>query len=206
MKNKQTASTWLEIDMVGLRKTLERKGKGWAIFELVQNAWDEDSTKVEVTLTRPKNGKSVLTCVDNSPTGYKDLSTAHTMFAESYKKADATKRGRFNVGEKYVLALCESATIASTTGQVIFKPNGQRKTSPTKTTVGSIFQGTLDLTDNEWDAVNKQVSLLFPPIQTFYNGVEIPTRKPIHTFTATLPTEIADENGIARLRKRKTEI
>src|SRR6476659_1236316 len=51
MKATQTASAWLEIDMVGLRKTLERKGKGWAIFELVQNAWDEDSTEVAVTLT-----------------------------------------------------------------------------------------------------------------------------------------------------------
>lgn len=30
-----TATSWLEVDMVGLRRTLERKGKAWAVFELV---------------------------------------------------------------------------------------------------------------------------------------------------------------------------
>jgi len=74
VKNNQTASSWLEIDIVGLRRTLERKGKAWAIFELVQNAWDTDATRVDVTLTKPnKNGMSTLTCGDNAPDGYRDL-------------------------------------------------------------------------------------------------------------------------------------
>ncbi len=206
MARQQTASAWLEIDMNGLRKTLERKGKGWAIFELVQNAWDEDSTEVAVTLTRPENGKSTLICVDNSPAGYRDLSTAHTMFKESYKKADATKRGRFNVGEKYVLALCDEARVTSTTGRVIFERNGKRRTDSTKTRVGSEFWGVLDMTEEEWDTINRQVLQLFPPIPTTFNGVEIPSRKSFHTFQATLPTEVADSAGIARLRQRKTEV
>jgi hypothetical protein len=202
----ETATAWLEIDVTGLRKTLERKGKAWAIFELVQNAWDEDSTEVAVTLTRPKNGKSALTCVDNSPTGYRDLATAHTMFKESYKKADATKRGRFNVGEKYVLALCDEARVTSTTGRVIFERGGKRKTDSTKTKVGSEFSGVISLTDKEYDAINKQVLQLFPPIKTTFNGIDIPTRKIFRTFQASLPTEIADDGGVLRLRQRKTEV
>ena len=111
---------WLIVDKDGLRKTLERKGKAFAIYELLQNAFDEASTEVSVTLTEPKNGKSTLICVDDAPLGYTDLSCTHTMFAESKKKTDHKKRGRFNVGEKYVLALCDKATITSTTGRVIF--------------------------------------------------------------------------------------
>jgi hypothetical protein len=84
-----TSENWLEIDILGLRRTLERKGKAWAIFELVQNAWDTDATRVDVTLTRPnKNGMSTLTCRDNAPEGYRDLSEAHTLFGSSGKKAD----------------------------------------------------------------------------------------------------------------------
>ena len=78
--NNTTASSWLEVDIIGLRRTLERKGKAWAIFELVQNSWDTDATQVEVTLSKPnENGISTLTCRDNAPDGYRDLSEAHTL-------------------------------------------------------------------------------------------------------------------------------
>lgn len=43
---------WFEVDAKGLAALLERRGKGWAIAELVQNAWDADGvTKVDVQLT-----------------------------------------------------------------------------------------------------------------------------------------------------------
>jgi hypothetical protein len=137
---------WLEVDIKGLRKTYERKDKVSALHELIQNAWDENATWVDVTLTPPKNGKSTLTCTDNSPDGYADLSAAHTMYKESYKKGDATKRGRFNVGDKFVLSLCDEAQVTSTSGQVIFQRNGQRKVGTERTKKGSEFWGMLDLT------------------------------------------------------------
>src|SRR5260370_34887276 len=71
---------WFVVDKEGLRKTLSRKGKAFAIYELLQNGYDENSTKLEVTLTEPKNGKSTLVCIDDAPGGYVDLSNAHTMF------------------------------------------------------------------------------------------------------------------------------
>src|SRR5258708_664376 len=79
---------WFVVDKEGLRKTLARKGKAFAIFELLQNAWDEDATHVAVTLTQPKDGRATLACVDNASKGYANLATAHTMFAESKKKSD----------------------------------------------------------------------------------------------------------------------
>ena len=197
---------WLEVDVVGLRKTLQRKGKAWAIFELVQNAWDEDASEVVVTLTEPENGVSTLRCLDNSPGGYRDLSTAHRIFAESYKKADPTKRGRFNAGEKYVLVLCDEARITSTTGTVIFNRNKTRSTSPKKTKMGSEFYGVLQLTPEEYAEICKQVPRIFPPIKTTFNGVEISARTPIRVFQFKLPTEVADENGVLRPRQRETEV
>src|ERR1700682_1133847 len=69
---------WLDIDKEGLRKSLGQKNKVFLLTEMVSNAWDEDITKVEVTLTRPnENNHSWLHVIDNSPTGWSDLSHAH---------------------------------------------------------------------------------------------------------------------------------
>jgi hypothetical protein len=206
-----TASSWLEIDITGFRRTLERKGKAWAIFELVQNAWDTEATLVEVTLTKPKNvdGQliSTLICKDNDPDGYRNLDEAHTLFASSSKKADPTKRGRFNAGEKQVLAMCESAKVSSTTGQVVFAANGKRKeTDEVRTEVGTIFEGKIEMSEEEWAVIGKQVQLLIPPIKTVYNGVEISGRIPLRAFQEQLPTEIANERGVLTPRKRTTEV
>ena len=201
-----SSQPWFVVSKEGLRKTLERKGKAFAIFELLQNAFDEDSARASLTLTEPKNGKSTLICVDDAPLGYADLSNAHTMFAESKKKGDHKKRGRFNVGEKYVLALCDKATITSTTGRVIFHENGTRTHDNVKTKVGSEFRGELSLTEEEFSDLDAQVKRVIPPITTYFNNVEIPSRKPLHEFTTKLPTEIADENGISRRHLRQATI
>jgi hypothetical protein len=203
-----TSNSWIEIDKIGLQRTLERKGKAWMVFELVQNAFDTDATRVDVTLTKPnKNGKSTLTCTDNAPDGYRDLSEAHTLFGTSQKKADPTLRGRFNAGEKFVIVMCDSAKVTSTTGQVAFLANGKRKeTDEIKTEAGTMFEGVLEMTEREWLEVGRQVQLLFPPILTTYNDVEVRQRNPLKVFEETLPTEIANDRGVLTPRKRRTEV
>ena len=46
---------WFEVDKDGLAQILERKGKEFALFELVQNAWDEPGV--------------AHVCIDLSPSG-----------------------------------------------------------------------------------------------------------------------------------------
>ncbi len=197
---------WFVVDKEGLRKTLSRKGKAFAIYELLQNGYDEASTKLEVTLTEPKNGKSTLVCIDDAPGGYVDLSNAHTMFGESKKKADVHKRGRFNVGEKYVLALCDAATVTSKTGRIIFKKDGTRSHDNVKTKTGTEFRGELPLTQEEYNDMVRKVKLVIPPVTTIFNGVEIPKRKILHEFSVSLPTEVPDKNDILRSRKQSTKV
>ncbi len=189
-------ASWLEVDVDGLRKTLSRKGKVWALHELIQNSWDAEATHVNVTLTRPKNGTSTLTCVDNAAGGFADLSHAHTLFAESDKKDKATKRGRFSAGDKYVLAMMRQATVTSTTGQVVFQSNGQRKTNEEKRTeTGSEFKGILNMSDEDYDDIMGKIGYIIPPVPTFINGQQVAPRTPVHSFKVTLSTEIADDAG-----------
>src|SRR6516225_7523153 len=125
---------WFDVDRAGLGKQAEQHSKGRLIGELIQNALDEAGvTQIAVTLA-PVPGRPLaeLTVEDDSPEGFRDLSHAWTLFADSYKRGNPEQRGQFNLGEKMVLAVCESASISTTKGTVHFAPKGGRSESPPK--------------------------------------------------------------------------
>jgi len=201
---------WFKVDKEGLAKILERRGVAFVLTELFQNAWDEDRvTRVDATLD-PVAGKplAILRVEDDAPDGFRDLADSFTLFAESYKKSDATKRGRFNLGEKLVLALAREARITSTTGTVAFLADGTRRTSRKRTEAGSIFEATVRLTRAQVDEVTDAVALLLPPpgIVSTFNGFRLAPVEPCRTFEAVLPTEVADADGVLRRTNRKAEI
>ncbi len=199
---------WFNVDKEGLAKLLERKGKAFALFELIQNAWDTDAKFVHVGLNPIANSPYAhLHVTDDDPTGFSKLEHAFTLFAESDKKIDPTKRGRFNLGEKLVLALCRSARITSTSGTVFFNDDGRRR-SGGRTEVGSEFEGEVRMTRAELADALKAVRTLLPPpgIQTFINGEQLVPRKMVREAFSHLPTEIADAEGYLRRTERRTVI
>lgn len=199
---------WFTVDKAGLAKILARKGKSFAIFELIQNGWDTDATTVGITIKPVENRPYAdVQVIDDDPHGFKTLSHAFTLFAESDKKADPTKRGRFNLGEKLVLALCETASISSTKGSVTFDANGRRETR-SHILKGSVFTGRMRMTRDELEQVLQDVQTVIPPdgVTTILNGVPLASRPAIQTSEVTLPTEISDEEGALRKTSRKTEV
>jgi hypothetical protein len=118
---------WFRVDKEGLAQVYARRGPAAPFFELISNAWDEEGvTEVHLTVTAvPGLPKVEIVCVDNSTHGFRDLNDARTLFAPSYKKGTAEQRGRFNVGEKLFLALCEHAEITSTGGRIVFDESGR---------------------------------------------------------------------------------
>lgn len=199
---------WFTVDKQGLAKLLEKRGKAFAVFELIQNAWDTNAKNVRVTL-EPLPGKALATLYveDDDPEGFTDLAHSFTLFAESGKKSDPTKRGRFNLGEKLVLALCENAEIISTKGSVYFNREG-RTTSRKKLQQGSAFLGTIRMTREELAEVHREVTRLIPPrgLRMWFNGIAILSRDAIRTFEVTLPTMTSDEEGNLRRTARKTSV
>ncbi len=213
-----------EVDKKGLAKLLARRGKHFAVLELIQNALDEDVREVKVVLSpASKRGKWQLVVEDDSPTGFADLSHAYTLFAESSKKTDPEKRGRFNLGEKLVIALCDHATIVTTTGGVEFTDNGRRSLRR-KTEAGSVFCGTMRMTLDEVDETIAAIESVIVPdgikltvarYRGTYNpgdpvdgeeAVQFDYHTKLSMFEETLPTERADEEGYLRATKRKTEV
>lgn len=198
--------SWFETSKEGLSKIARRKGLAFILLELVQNAWDTNATHVRVTL-EPIKGvpRAKLRVSDDDPNGFRDLSHGYTLFAESEKKGNASLRGRFNLGEKLVLSICESARLSTTTGTVIFEGDSRRLTRE-RTSIGSVFEAEIRMTLDEMQEVLDASNRLLPPIPTFINGERLPTRDEIHSFAGTLPTEVADNEGYLKRTTRRTVI
>ncbi len=199
---------WFEVDRQGLAQLLERRGKEFALFELVQNGWDEPGvTKVSVSLKQEGRNRALLVVQDDAPEGFKDLSHAFTLFAASAKKANPEQRGRFNLGEKLVLAISDEVTISTRRGSIRFDAQGRHQ-QRTRQAVGSRIECLLRLTPDECRAIAGQARRLIAPdkIRTTFNGEPLLSRLPLETITATLPTEVASADGLLRRAQRATVI
>lgn len=204
-------SDWFAAHKDGLRqiaeRLVERRGFGIIGGELYQNVMDTDATECVITIEKlPGKPQARLICTDNGH-GFHDLTHAWTMFAPSEKKGDPTKAGRFNVGEKMVLSFCREATIATTTGTVIFDGNGRQNYPRRKRDNGTQFDAVIDCTQERFDQfIHYMRQILVHPgrhIKLTVNGEEIICRAPTHTFMVTLPTEIGDD---LRPSQRKTQV
>jgi hypothetical protein len=201
---------WFNVDKQGLGLAAEEQGKGRLVGELIQNALDEPGvTQIAVKLALvPGQELADLSVEDDAPEGFHDLTHAYTLFAPSAKRANPEQRGQFNLGEKLVLAVCERASISTTKGTVVFDPEQGRIEKPDKCERGSVFQGRIRITEEEYSQVCDYLrSLLLPDgIVVTFNGNRLLPRKPVHTFTVSLETQIADDKGIMRPTTRKAQV
>ena len=201
---------WFSVDKEGLADLVASKGKVFVLHELLQNAWDCPAVREVRVVMAPVPGRSLVnvTVLDDDPDGFKDLTHAYTLFAASLKKSNPERRGRFNLGEKLVLSLCETASISSTTGTVWFDGKGRHQ-SRIQRAVGTSFNAVVRMTRDEYVEVLASVKLLIPPggIETFVNGEKLESHKKVDLFAADLPTVVSDDGtGILRDATRSTKV
>lgn len=200
-------NSWFNVNHIGLKKNQSDKNKIFIIKELVSNAFDENINKCEVELTWSSEGTKIKV-QDDSPEGFKKLADAYTLFNESYKASDTSKRGRFSYGTKSSLAMFKEAKIVSTKGTILFKSNGTRTKTGTKTEKGSIFEGLIKLKKVEFEELLDLSRTIIPPknVEFVINDNSI-KRSNTHTvFTETLPTVTVDQEGNFTPSSRVTEI
>lgn len=205
-----THTNWLTVDKDGLAQTLEGRSKAFVIFEAVQNALDEPGvTRIDITLERIPNSPYVRMVVsDDAPEGWADLTHAYTMFAPSKKKGDAELRGRFNVGEKWILALARRASITTTKGRVVFDEEGRRFNKSFKYDRGSTLEVEVRMTNDEMEEALRMADLIIVPshITLTVNGLACETDPMLYEVEATLPTIVSDADGVLRKSNRKTKV
>jgi len=202
MSNKKS---WFEVSTDGLKSLQAGKPKVYVPRELIQNAWDEKITKCEVEITY-REPLSLIRVVDDSPKGYKYIEDSYTLFRHSEKRGDPNKRGRFNLGEKQALCVCEEGKIITTKGVVTFNKDG-RHFSKKGIEKGSIIEMKIELTREEYEDMVEIISSYLPPKGIVYsvNGKAISHKKPFQKFKAQLATEI-ESNGIFKGTRRITEV
>ena len=201
MQNK----SWFEVSKSGLRELQEGKPRHFIARELIQNAWDEQ-TKVCSFTAQWDKGVATIAVADDNPMGFRDLSDAFTLFKNTTKRNDPSKRGRFNIGEKQVFSLCEKATISTTKGTVIFDKQGRRM-SRLRQDKGSKITILVKMSKTDFDEMLTIVKTYLVPqtISFFVNGEQVAYRKPYKIITATLITE-NQVNGVFTRTQRKTDI
>jgi hypothetical protein len=198
--------SWFNIDKQGLANILERRGKSFALYELIQNAWDSGATSVAVTIDPiPGEPYAKLQVHDNGE-GLESLEDVNTMFKRSRRLDNPEKRGRFGLGEKLVLAVCREAQVISKCGSIMFKKDGDIRKSQSPTADGTSFSAEIRMTRDEMDEVKERMHLLLPPVPTVFNGEALYQSKPVATFEVSLPTELVDEEGVLRTRTRQTKV
>jgi hypothetical protein len=203
-----TAKNWFDVDREGLAKLLADRSPAFVLFELFSNCADTDAKRIEVVF-EPVAGKpyAEISVKDDDPNGFANLAHAWTLFAESSRKVDAEKRGRFNLGEKLVLARCVWAEIVTTTGAVRFDEEG-RHALRRRSDAGSSFSALVRMTREEHAQACAEFQRLIPPegVEVVFNGRAIARPERVATFTATLPTVIADAEGYLRRVQRETVV
>lgn len=184
-----------DVDVKGLRQLQEGKPKWFIVRELLQNALDEDITKCDIYFSYTR-GKATITVDDDSPIGFRDLADAYTLFKDTYKRSNAQKRGRFNLGEKQVICLADWAKIVTTTGTIEFDLlKGTRTRYKTKTEIGSSVMVVVRMTREEYEECITFANDILVP-ENFKVSVCVDERqtleykKPHKSFTAKLLTEI----------------
>jgi hypothetical protein len=204
MATKHAASRWFDVDPDGLRLILARRGYGFVVHELVQNAWDAPDCKHVMIYVQEAQGMLELMIADDALAGVEDLRDLYTLFAPSKKKSDPTKRGRFNIGEKLAISTANSARVTSTGGTVYFRPSGTReyngaRKSDTGTIVTLRFLANAKLNEELCNAARN----LIPPagivteLITPKGQWELEQPKQIGSIPSVqLPTEIDKGDGL----------
>jgi hypothetical protein len=207
---------WFEVDRKGLKELQEGKTKTFVVRELLQNAFDEDITSCKLYLSYNGYNKATIIVEDDSPVGFRDLTDAYTLFKKTYKREDAQKRGRFNLGEKQVFAICDSAEIITTIGGVRFDETG-RTSLRKKRQAGSVITINLKMTVEELRECFEYAQQILFPVGIDYtvtmsinNGEFFEVKEPKYVapfkvFEATLKTEI-EFDGAFRPTSRKTKV
>jgi hypothetical protein len=197
---------WFDVDKAGLAALLAARGKSFAVFELLQNAWDANASEVAIELRPiPSQPYATLSVADDSPEGWADLTQAFTLFSRSHRAAEPMKRGRFCLGEKLVLSLCRSAKIVTTGGSIVFDETGRQRRNECRAR-GTLFEGEIRMTRDELAEIEQAVAQLIPPVPTTFNGQALARPAALKTFDARLPTILADEEGNLRPTMRQTTV
>jgi len=220
-KPKGAKGQGFEVNIKGLQEIIGGGDEWRHPIEIVANVFDEYNgyvegkkrpTFCEVTFTKEGNSPAVLTVTDDGA-GFDEVSDIWTFFRTTEKRSNAKVSGRFNAGEKQLVALAKKATIVTGSNTVEFVDGKRKHTRHRK----EQRQGTQITATLAWkfDLVKKaieQLESVIAPEGLIYtvNGKLIANgRHKVDVVNVSLPTVVlSDVDGTVALRHttRKSDV
>jgi len=198
-----------EVSTEGMR-ALQAGREPWQLAkELVSNAWDEAITRCEVKLVSISPRKARLEVYDDGA-GFTDIKDAWTLMGHTPKRGNPNVRGRFNIGEKEILSVADSAVIHTKDSKVIFPKTGGRLVRKADMIKGTKITCVLPWGNRQAEDVAKALKLLIVPKGITYvvNGDIVPSKQTYKEVSdIALDTVLQDAPGEPmRNSRRKTSI
>jgi len=184
------SKSWFDVDKDGLKEMFANFPPERMVSELVQNCWDTAGKLCAVTIKQDAKTTKVIV-EDDNPDGFKNIRDAYTLFGSTEKRSDPTVRGRYNLGEKLVIARAISASVRTTTGTIMFNASG-RHAAKDGTDKGSKVIVTLPRwSDKELNQALAFLCALYVPkgIKYTLNGERLKYVKPLKEISTRLSTE-----------------
>ena len=207
-----------DIDILGLAELEGGRPPYRLAYEPIANVFDEfrgygdvsraKPTHCKVTLAHSKNPRGVwLTVADDGP-GFADERDIWTFFGRTAKRGEAAVSGRFNAGDKQLLALSRQATVQTNRITVEFKDGSRNVTRHREPVVGgTIIQALMPWTLSDLSEIRERLMRVIPPAGLVFviddAIVECPV--PRWTVNVTLPT-VALIDGVLKPSFRKTRV
>ena len=200
----------LAVSSSGMRELHAGRSPWSLVKELVQNSWDEapEATVCEVEIGPGSGpGKTLISVTDDGP-GFSNIADAYTLMGASSKRASPIKRGRFNLGEKELIAVALEATIQTVGHTIHFPAEGGRQERRNRSKRGTIVHLTMPWKKAQRGELIERLKRFRPTeCRLVINGEEVERREPILTQKATLQTVL--QNGVGepmRMTRRSTNI
>ena len=207
MSTAHTATERFEVNTAGMRQLHADRQPEQLIKELVQNAFDEQTTRCTIRVDARDDG--TLVTVEDDGGGFNDITDAFTLMADTPKRMDPEKRGRFNLGDKEVISVSIWAQLQTVGWTVTFPPEGGRELRPNRRTQGTKVTALMPWDQQQADRLAHRLTLIRPPEHIRYqvNGETVSHRPPIAVHRAVLPSVLQAQPGEPiRPTRRMTQI
>jgi hypothetical protein len=192
---------WFELSQDGWRRLHAGRPLGTLLREAIQNAFDEDVTRVEVTVDG--HGARIA---DNGLRGFADERLIYTIFLTD-KAASPERRGRQGRGLKELVSAFDRATVETVGLTVRFDTTGRNALANNRTQ-GTLLTLEKPLTSSEVEAAAADLRVIIPPlgVELLINGTSV--ARP--AIFATLPECVLDtviaDGDVERVIRRRTMV
>jgi hypothetical protein len=204
------------IDVKGLRQLEEGRDVWRAPLELIANVFDEARgyedrprpTRCDILIEPIPGSRAHRYVVTDDGAGFQDESDVYTLFAPTPKRSNAEVAGRFNSGEKQLIATAKSAVVKTGKTTTTFERDQRTVTNHRTAHPGTMIECVMRWTQDEAEAVREAIRRCRPPqgLRVTLNGEVLPEPTPAYcTVRVSLPTVLLNE-GVMRPTVRKTNV